>query len=169
MPAIDAHEIFSRNHMYLLTGCHFAQNLKMVVLSLLLNLGARYCTRSQTQSGATHSQRIAYLIYIEKKSYKHYKNLHFQVCIFQDQPWNHRISSWNLPDFMKFAWFHHEICRISWILDFFILQNQYRYTVWSTTECCIFHQNQSPWHEIHQISWPWNLPDSMHEICQISP
>ena len=50
---------------------------------------------------------------------------------------------------------------------------------WSTTEYCIFHQNQSPWHEICQIS-PWNPPDFMkstrfheihwfHEICQISP
>ena len=62
-----------------------------------------------------------------KKSYKHYKNLHFQVCIFQDQPWNppdfmdeiHWISLWNLPDlwnspdFMKSAGFHHEICQIS--------------------------------------------------------
>ena len=28
---------------------------------------------------------ITDLVYIEK-SYKHYKILHFQVCIFQDQP-----------------------------------------------------------------------------------
>ena len=32
---------------------------------------------------------------------------------------------------------------------------------WSTIECCIFHQNQSPWHEICQIS-PWNPPDFMN-------
>ena len=37
-----------------------------------------------------------------------------------------QISPWNLLDFMKSARFHHEIHRISW----------------STTECCIFHQNQ---------------------------
>ena len=46
MPPIDAHEIFSQNHMYFSTGSHFAQNLKMAVLSLSLNLGARYCTWS---------------------------------------------------------------------------------------------------------------------------
>ena len=46
MPPIDAHEIFSQNHMYFLTGSHFAQNLKMGLLSLLLNLEAQYGTRS---------------------------------------------------------------------------------------------------------------------------
>ena len=43
----------------------------------------------------------------QKKSYKCYKILHFQVCIFQDQPRNppdfmdeiRKISPWNLPDF----------------------------------------------------------------------
>ena len=96
---------------------------------------------------------------------------------------------------MKFTWFHHEIHWISWIVDFAVFFcktntdiHEYRYTVWSTTECCIFHQNQSPWHEIQQISW--NLVDFMksarfhgheirripcmksakfhHEICRIS-
>ena len=80
----------------------------------------------------------------------------------------HQISPWNPPDFtMKSARFHEY-----WTFVF-ILQNQYRYTVWSTTECCIFYQNQSPWHEIWRISWnlvdfmamksarlhAWNLPD----------
>ena len=71
------------------------------------------------------------------------------------------LISWNPPDFtMKSTGFHHEIHQISWILDFcFILQNQYRYTVWSTTECCIFHQNQSPCHEICRIPWLWNPPN----------
>ena len=42
MPPIDAHEIFSQYHMY----SHFAQNLKIALLLLLLNLEARYCTHS---------------------------------------------------------------------------------------------------------------------------
>ena len=53
MPPIDAYEIFSRNHMYFLTGGHFAQNLKMSLLSLSLNLEAQYGTQSWTQYGAT--------------------------------------------------------------------------------------------------------------------
>ena len=43
---IDAYEIFSQNYMYFLTDSYFAQNLKIAVLSLLLNLGAQYCTQS---------------------------------------------------------------------------------------------------------------------------
>ena len=67
-----------------------------------------------------------------------------------------RISSWNLPDFIKFIWFH-EICRISWY----------------TTECCIFHQNQYSMSLLHTKyavykSLPWNPPDFMHEIHWIS-
>ena len=46
MPPIDAHEIFSRYQMYFLIGSHFAQNLKMALLSLLLNLEAQYCIQS---------------------------------------------------------------------------------------------------------------------------
>ena len=73
---------------------------------------------------------------------------------------------------MKSARFHHEIHWISWIVDFSSEPIQIYSITWSTTECCIFHQNQSPWHEICQISW--NSPDFMkftwfHEICQISP
>ena len=67
MPPIDAHEIFSRYHMYFLTGSHFAQILKMALLSLLLNLEAQYYTRSWIQSGATYSQGIADLVYIGLK------------------------------------------------------------------------------------------------------
>ena len=44
MPSIDVHEIFSQNHMYFSTGSHFAQNLKMGLLSLSLNLEAQYGT-----------------------------------------------------------------------------------------------------------------------------
>ena len=121
--------------------------------------------------GLPKTKGIADLVYIEK-SYKHYKILHFQACIFQDQPWNPpdfmdeicQISWWNLPDFMKFTRFH-EICQISWYTTECCIfhQNQYRYTLWAyymlnmqcispcheicqiswyTTECCIFHQNQ---------------------------
>ena len=57
----------------------------MTLLSLSFNLGAQYCIQSYTQCGATDRQRIAHLIYVEK-SYKHYKLLHFPVCIFQDLP-----------------------------------------------------------------------------------
>ena len=51
--SINVHEIFSQNHMYFLTGSHFARNLKMGLLSLSLNLEAQYGTRLWTQSGAT--------------------------------------------------------------------------------------------------------------------
>ena len=67
MSPIDAYKIFSRYHMYFLTGSHFAQNLKMALLSISLNLEAQYCTQSWTQSGATYSQGIVDLIYIGLK------------------------------------------------------------------------------------------------------
>ena len=67
MPQIDAHEIFSQYLMYFLTGSHFAQNLKMALLSLSLNLGVHYHTQSWTQSGATYSQGIIDMVYVEKK------------------------------------------------------------------------------------------------------
>ena len=51
MPPIDVHEIFSQYHVYFLTGSHFAQNLKMALLSLLLNLEAQYHTHSWTHLG----------------------------------------------------------------------------------------------------------------------
>ena len=106
--------------------------------------------------------------------------LHVTYAVYKSLPWNlldfmHEICwiSWNSPDFMKSAGFHHEIHQISWY----------------TTECCIFHQNQyrytlwayymlnmqciSPCHEICRISW--NPPDFTmksagfhHEIQQIS-
>ena len=37
MPLINAHGIFSWYHMYFLTGSHFAQILKVALLSILLN------------------------------------------------------------------------------------------------------------------------------------
>ena len=46
MPLIDAHKIFSQYHMYFSTCSHFAQNLKMALLSLSLSLEAQYCTQS---------------------------------------------------------------------------------------------------------------------------
>ena len=53
--------------MYFLTGSHFSQNLKMALLSLSLNLEAQYHTQSWTQSGATYSQGIIDMVYVEKK------------------------------------------------------------------------------------------------------
>ena len=67
MPPIDVHEIFSRYHMYFLTGSRFAQILKMALLSLSLKLEAQYCTWSWTQSGATYSQGIVDLVYVGLK------------------------------------------------------------------------------------------------------
>ena len=67
MPPIDAHEIFSQYHMYFSNGSHFAQNLKMALLLLLLNLEAQYCIQLWTQSGATYSQGIVDLVYVSLK------------------------------------------------------------------------------------------------------
>ena len=67
MPLIEAHEIFSRYHMNFSTGSHFPQNLKMALLSLSLNLEAQYHTQSWSQSGATYSQGIIDMVYVEKK------------------------------------------------------------------------------------------------------
>ena len=67
MPPIDAHEIFSQYHMYFSTGSHFAQNLKIALLSLSLNLEAQYHTQSWTPSGATYSQGIIDMVCVEKK------------------------------------------------------------------------------------------------------
>ena len=65
-----------------------------------------------------------------------------------------RLISWNPPDFM------HEICQISWsTLNPVRTNTDIHERTRSTTECCIFHQNQSPWHEICWISW--NPPDFM--------
>ena len=67
IPLIDAHDIFSRYHVYFLTGSYFAQILKMALLSLSLNLETRCCTQSWTQSGATYSQGIIDLVYVDLK------------------------------------------------------------------------------------------------------
>ena len=40
MPLINTSEIFSQYDMYLLTGTHFAEMLKVASLSILLNLKA---------------------------------------------------------------------------------------------------------------------------------
>ena len=113
--------------------------------------------------------------------------MHFQVCIFQDQPWNPpdfmdeicQISSWNLLDFMKFTWFH-EICWISpWNPPDFMnsgfccifLQNQYRYT-WIQIYSMVYHWML--YFSSEPKSLAWNPVDFMksggfhgHEICQI--
>ena len=108
------------------------------------------------------------------------------MLYFSSEP---KSLSWNPPDFMKSARFHHEICQISWIVDFlplnpvfFIRTNtDIHERTRSTTECCIFGSfgsfqyrymlNISPYHEICLISWnpSWNLPNFMksakfHEI-----
>ena len=70
--------------MYFSTGSHFAQNLKMALLSLSLNLKAQYHTQSWTQSGPTYSQGIIYMVYIEKiiNVFKNFtKILHFVPCV----------------------------------------------------------------------------------------
>ena len=51
MPPVNAHEMFSQYALYFSTGSHFAQNLKMDLPSLSLNLEAQYHTQSWTQSG----------------------------------------------------------------------------------------------------------------------
>ena len=66
MPLVNAHEIFSQYNLYFSTGSHFAQNLKMALLSLSLNLEAQYHTQSCTQSGAIYSQEIIEMVYVEK-------------------------------------------------------------------------------------------------------
>ena len=66
MPSVNVYEIFSRYDLYFSTSSHFAQNLKMALLSLSLNLEAQYHTQSWTQSGATYSQGIIDMVYIEK-------------------------------------------------------------------------------------------------------
>ena len=67
MPLVNAHEIFSWYNLYFSTASHFAQNLKMALLSVSLNLKAQYHTQSWTQSGATYSQGIIDMVYVEKK------------------------------------------------------------------------------------------------------
>ena len=67
MPPVNAHEIFSRYDLYFSAGSHFAQNLKMALPSLSLDLEAQYHTQSWTQSGATYSQGIIHMVYVEKK------------------------------------------------------------------------------------------------------
>ena len=134
-----------------------------------------------------------------------YKNLHFQVCIFQDQPWNPPdfmdeicwISSWNLPDFMKFTWFH-EICQISpWNLpDFmntgFLFYSSEPIQIYSMVYHWMLYFSSEPkslaWnpldfmkstrfhgHEISTRFHAWNPPNFTmksarfhHEICRIS-
>ena len=66
MPLINAHEIFSQYDLYFSTGSHFAQNLKMALPSLSLNLEAQYYTQSWTQYGAIYSQGIIHMVYVEK-------------------------------------------------------------------------------------------------------
>ena len=66
MLPVNAHEIFSRYDLYFSTGSHFAQNLKMALPSLSLNLEAQYHTQSWTQSGPIYSQEIIEMVYVEK-------------------------------------------------------------------------------------------------------
>ena len=79
------------------------------------------------------------------------------------------FHAWNLLDFMKFTWFHDEICQISpWNPPDFMNSGfcQYRYT-WMSLLHAKYAVYISPCHEIHQISW-WNLPDFMNSgFCSI--
>ena len=67
MPPVNACEIFSQYNLYFSAGSYFAQNIKMALPSLSLNLEAQYHTQSWTQSGATYSQEIIEMVYVEKK------------------------------------------------------------------------------------------------------
>ena len=67
MLLIKAYEIFSQYHLYFLTCSHFAQILKVALLSILLSLEALYLAQLCIQSGATYSQEIVYLVYIVLK------------------------------------------------------------------------------------------------------
>ena len=67
MPPVNAHGIFSWYDLYFAISSHFAKNLKMALPSLLLNSEAQYHTQSWTQSGATYSQEIIEMVYVEKK------------------------------------------------------------------------------------------------------
>ena len=89
MLLVNAHEIFSQYDLYFSAGSHFAQNLKMTLPSLSLNLEAQYHTQSWTQSGATYSQEIIEMVYVEKKIINVLKNftktLHFvphAACVY---------------------------------------------------------------------------------------
>ena len=107
MPTIDEHQIFSWYHLYFSTGSHFAQILKMALLSLSLNLEAQYCTWSWIQSGATYSQGLHRLKVINVL-----KILHFprnQVDFIMKSARFHMKSTWF---HIKSAWFH-EIHQIS--------------------------------------------------------
>ena len=55
----------------------------MALLSISLNLEAQYLCWLWTQSGATYSQEIVYLVYIYKVI-NILKILHFEIYIFQD-------------------------------------------------------------------------------------
>ena len=51
--------------LYFSASSHFAQNIKMALPSLSLNLEAQYHTQSWTQSGAIYSQEIIEMVYVE--------------------------------------------------------------------------------------------------------
>ena len=99
--------------------------------------------------GLPKTQGVTDLIYI-KKSYKHYKILHFQVCIFQDQPWNPPdfmdeicwISWWNLLDFMKSARSHG--LPLNAVLFSFMRSNtdinvMYKSLAWNLPDFMVYH------------------------------
>ena len=138
----------------------------MALLSLSLNLEAQYRTRSWTSSGGTYNQRNSWSGLHRMKVINVFNNLHFEIYIWHEirlMSWNEAICIWKPPDFMKSTGFHHEICQISW----------------STTECCIFHENWYRYTLLHAKyavykSLAWYLPDFMmkstrfhDEICQI--
>ena len=78
-----------------------------------------------------------------------------------------KVLGMKSTDFMvKSARFHgHEICQIPCMKSTEFHHEIYRIS-WFTTECCIFHQNQYRYTLYKPL--PWNPPDFMHEICQIS-
>ena len=154
IPLINAHEIFSQYLMYSLTGSHFAQILKMALLSLLLNLEAQYLSQLWIQSGTTYRQEIVYLVYIVLKlCFKSFTfwNFHF--------PWNLPDFTWNLLDFIhEICQISHEIHQISWNLKstgFHVIGIQ-----WISCQ-----MSQGPMVLFFEIMIGWDLIHVRHKLC----
>ena len=122
MPPIDAHEIFSQYDIYFSTDSHFAQNLKMALLSLSLNLEAQYRTRSWTWSGGIYNQRNSWSSLCRMKVINVFNNLHFEIY----------ICTWNLPNVMKSSRFQYEIQWISYANEAICIWNlpDFMHEIW---------------------------------------
>ena len=77
MPPIDAPEIFSQYHVYFFTGSHFAQNLKMAPLLLLLNLERLDIASGHRPNLGLPIAKESLTFIPKNKSYKCLKNFTF--------------------------------------------------------------------------------------------